>query len=113
MNRGEIWWASLRRPYGSEPGYRRPVVIIQSDLFNRSAIATVLCAVVTSNLALERAPGNVRLRRRESNLPRESVVNVSQVVTLDKSALSACVGALPAGKLEEVDRGLTLVLGLA
>ena len=112
MQRGEIWWASLPGPRGSEPGYRRPVVIIQADAFNRSTIGTVMVAVLTSNLNLAEAPGNVRLNRRATGLPKPSVVNVSQVLTLDRSYLSGRVKALPDSKVRDIDDGLRLALGL-
>jgi len=112
MQRGEIWWASLPAPRGSEPGYRRPVLVAQSDAFNQSAIRTVVVAAVTSNLALAAAPGNVQLTRRQSSLPRDSVVNVSQVLTLDRRHLAERVGAIPRAKLVEVEAGLALVLGM-
>jgi mRNA interferase MazF len=112
MIRGEIWWASLRAPLGSEPAYRRPILIVQADSFNRSKIKTIIAAAVTSNLRLAPAPGNVRLTKRQSGLKRDSVVNVSQVVTLNKSFLTERVGRVPASKLREVDEGLRLVLGL-
>ena len=112
MVRGEIWWASLRQPQGSEPGYRRPVLIIQSDAFNRSKISTVICLVITSNLKLVAAPGNLRISKRESKLPKESVINVSQIVTLNRSFLTDCVGALSSRLLGRVENGMKLVLGL-
>lgn len=112
MRRGEVWWASLRAPRGSEPGYRRPVLVVQSDSFTESRIQTVICAVVTSNLRLAEAPGNVRLDRKPAGLPRESVVNVSQVVTLNKSALTERAGRLDASRMREVEEGLRLVLWL-
>ena len=112
MRRGEIWWARLGPPKGSEPGYRRPVVIVQSDDFNRSKIGTVVAVTLTTNLRLEGAPGNVLLSKRASKLPRDSVVNVSQVITLDKSCLAERVGALTVSKMSEVDAGLRLVLDL-
>ena len=86
IERGEIWWAELPDPTGSEPGYRRPVVVVQADAFNRSRIGTVVVVAVTSNLDRAAAPGNVRLSRRDSRLPRESVANVSHVLTLDRGA---------------------------
>jgi mRNA interferase MazF len=110
--RGEIWWASLKAPRGSEPGFRHPVLVVQSDAFNRSQIRTVVVAVITSNLHLAQAPGNVRLTRRQSKLPHESVVNVSQVLTLDKQFLSERVGRVPVEQLAQVDQGLRLVLSL-
>jgi mRNA interferase MazF len=112
MKRGEIWWASLRRPAGSEPGYRRPVLIVQADAFSRSRINTVIAAVVTSNLRLALAPGNVRLSKRASGLKKESVINVSQLVTLDKSFLSELAGRITSSKQKEVDEGLRLVVAL-
>lgn len=113
MQRGEIWWAELADPRGAEPGYRRPVVVVQSDAFNRSQISTVVVVALTSNLVLADAPGNVRLTRRESKLPRESVVNVSQLLTLDRRFLSERVSQLPARVIERVCAGLRLVLSLA
>lgn len=112
MKRGEVWWADLPEPSGSEPGFRRPVLILQSDEFNRSRINTVVAAAITSNMRLSAAPGNVSLSKRSANLGRESVVNVSQIVTLDKSFLIDRVGKLPAAKLREVDEGVRLVLAL-
>ncbi len=112
MTRGEIWWASLPEPAGSEPGYRRPVVIVQSDAFNRSRIRTVVVVALTSNLQLAAAPGNVLLGKRDTDLPRDSVANVSQVVTLDRSVLTERVTMLSDNLLKEVESGLRLVLGL-
>lgn len=112
MKRGEIWWASLQKSLGSEPGYRRPVLIVQADAFNRSRINTVIAAVITSNLRLAQAPGNVRLSERASGLKKESVVNVSQLITLDKSFLSEQAGRISASKQQEVDEDLRLVLAL-
>ena len=112
MRRGEVWWAELPEPRGSEPGYRRPVLIVQADEFNRSRIRTVIAAAITSNTALAGAPGNVALSPRSVGLNRESVVNVSQIVTLDKSFLSERVGRVPASKLREVESGLRLVMAL-
>jgi mRNA interferase MazF len=112
MKRGEIWWASLPAPTGSGPGFRRPVVIVQSNPFNQSRIATVVAAIVTSNVALADAPGNVRVAKGESGLTKPSVVNVSQLVTLDRELLTQRVRALPADTMRAVDEGLRLVLGL-
>lgn len=111
MQRGEIWWAELGDPAGSKPGYRRPILIVQSDSFNRSAISTVICAAITSNLRLATAPGNVRVSARESGLSKASVVNVSQVITLDKMVLTERVKALDAHSMQMVNEGLQLVLG--
>lgn len=112
MRRGEVWWASLREPTGSEPGDRRPVVIIQSDDFTTSRIGTIIGAAVTSNTRLAFAPGNVFLRRREAGLPRDSVINVSQLLTLDKAVLTERIGRLSLHRLHELDAGLRLVLAL-
>ena len=112
MQRGEIWWALLREPFGSEPGFRRPVLIVQDDAFNRSRIQTVIAIAITTNLELVKAPGNVLLPKKVTSLPRESVANVSQLITIDKSFLSERVGSLPLDILEQVDAGLRMVLYL-
>ena len=112
MKRGEVWWADLPDPVASEPGFRRPVLILQSDDFNRSHINTIVAVAITSNIKLAAAPGNVILSKRSVSLGRESVVNVSQIVTLDKSFLSQRVGRLAAPKLREVEEGIRLVLVL-
>ena len=112
MKRGEIWWASLPDPRGSEPGYRRPVVIVQADAFNRSRIQTVIVAAITSNMKLAAAPGNVRLTRKQSKLSRESVINVSQLLTLDRSFLTEKVGRIPPKPMEALEDGLRLVLDI-
>ena len=112
MRRGEIWWASLPDPAGSAPGFRRPVAIIQANEFNESAIRTVICAAITSNLRLASAPGNVRLARRASGLNKESVVNVSQIITIDKQFLASRIGRLSPANLRDVELGLRLVLVL-
>lgn len=113
MTRGEIWWANLPVPVQSEPGYRRPVLIIQSDDFNRSQIQTVVALAITSNLRLAEAPGNVSLARRGTGLRRTSVINVSQIVTLDKRYLSERAGRAPEATMSRVEEGLRLVLDLA
>jgi mRNA interferase MazF len=112
MRRGEIWWASLGEPQGSGPGFRRPVLVVQSNEFNESAIRTSICAAMTSNMRLAEAPGNVRVTRRASGLAQESVVDVSQLITLDKRMLTEKVGRLPAESLRDVDAGIKLVLAL-
>jgi mRNA interferase MazF len=112
MKRGEVWWASLPAPSGSGPGFRRPIVVVQSNPFNQSRIATVLVATVTSKLALAEAPGNVRIGKGDSGLAKPSVVNVSQLVTLDRTLLTRRVRALPADAMRKIDEGLRLVLGL-
>jgi len=112
VQRGEIWWASLPEPAGSEPGYRRPVVVVQSNTFNRSQIRTVVAVALTSNLALAAAPGNMLLKARDTGLPKDSVANVSQIVTLDKTFLREKVGILSTRKVEQIEDGLRLVLAL-
>ena len=112
MQRGEIWWSSLPTPDGSSPGFRRPILVIQSNEFNRSRINTVVAAVITSNLALAVAPGNVRIPARSSGLKKASVVNVSQVITVDKLFLTERVGKLNTQQLSAVEDGLRLVLGV-
>jgi Growth inhibitor len=109
--RGEVWWADLPEPSGSEPGFRRPVVVVQGDAFNRSHISTVVCVPLTSNLRWADAPGNVPLPARLTGLPKDSVANVTQVVTLDRSSLTDRVGMLPDAKLELVLFGIDVVLG--
>jgi mRNA interferase MazF len=112
MKRGELWWAALAAPAGSAPGYRRPVVIVQTNPLNESRIATVMAVAVTSNLALADAPGNVRIAKSESGLGKPSVVNVSQLVTIDRSVLTERVRALPGDVMRAVDEGLRMVLAL-
>lgn len=112
MKRGEVWWASLPAPTGSGPGFKRPVVVVQSNPFNQSRIATVIVAIITSNLALADAPGNVSVGKSESGLAKPSVVNVSQVITLDRELLTQRVRGLPADIMRQIDEGLRLALGL-
>ncbi len=112
MRRGEIWWASLGEPDGSGPGYRRPVLIVQSDDFNRSRISTVIVVALTSNIALAQAPGNVLLKARHAGLAKDSVVNVSQVITVDKQCLTEKVKKVEPSTMAEVDNGLRLVLAI-
>lgn len=108
---GEIWWADLGEPTGSAPGFRRPVLVVQGDSFNRSRISTVVCVPLTSNLKWAGAPGNVALDTKTSGLPKDSVVNVSQIVTLDRTVLTDRVGVLPKASLELVLYGIDVVLG--
>lgn len=112
VRRGEVWWAELPEPAASEPGYRRPVLVVQSDDFNRSRIRTVIATVLTTNLGLARAPGNVLVAAEESGLPRDSVVNVSQVVTLDRAYLAERAGSLGTRAMLAVEDGLRTVLKL-
>jgi len=112
VQRGEVWWASLGEPLGSAPGHRRPCVIVSANSFNVSRINTVVAAVITSNLRLAEAPGNVRLPTRGTGLSKPSVVNVSQIITIDKSFLTERIGRVPSNLMASVDVGLRLVLSL-
>lgn len=112
IHRGEIWWASLPEPVGSEPGSRRPLLILQADSFNRSRIQTTLGVVLSSNLALAESPGNVFLPRADTGLPRDSVANVSQIVTADKRFLTERVSSVARGVIRQVEQGVRLILGL-
>ena len=112
MKRGEIWWASLTAPKGSGPGYRRPVLVVQANSFNESRISTVLVVVLTSNLALAQAPGNVRISKSDSGLSKASVLNVSQIITIDRQFLTERVGTVPGRVMEKINEGLKLVLSV-
>jgi len=112
MNRGEIWWAELAEPTGSEPGFKRPVLIIQSDDFNRSRISTVIVAVISSNIRLAQSPGNVLLPRKISGLPKDSVINISQIFTIDKKFLAEQICNISERYMKQVEKGLKLVLSL-
>lgn len=111
ISQGDVWWADLGEPVGSEPGFRRPVIVVQGDSFNRSALRTAVAVPLTSNLRWAGAPGNVRLTARATGLPRDSVANVSQIVALDRSILIERVGRLSPSKLELVLAGIDTVLG--
>ena len=108
---GDIWWADLGAPAGSEPGFRRPVVVVQGDSFNRSRIGTVVCVPLTSNLKWAEAPGNVALPARATKLSKNSVANVSQLLTLDRAALDEHVGKLSPRRVEMILSGVDAVLG--
>jgi mRNA interferase MazF len=110
ISQGDIFWLNLGPPFGSEPGYRHPHVVIQNNAFNRSRINTVIVCALTTNLALAEAPGNVLLRRGEANLPTDSVVNVTQILTVDKRRFGERIGQLPAERLRHILQGITLVL---
>ena len=112
MTRGEIWWADLGVPFGSEPGFRRPVLVVQADSFNRSRIGTVLCVPFTTNLKLADAPGNVHLDTAESDLRTESVVVVSQMTCVDRVRLVEKAGNIEPESFREVEAGIRLVLAL-
>jgi mRNA interferase MazF len=112
VKRGEIWWASMGEPRGSEPGYNRPVIIVSSNEFNQSLIQTVIVAVVTSNLRLVEAPGNFKITKKQSNLNKDSVVNVSQLITLDKTFLTEQVGKLNSKHISFLNEGIRLILAV-
>ena len=112
VRRGELWWAILPPPRGSGPGYRRPLLVIQSNTFNQSEIDTVIVATVTSNLSRARALGNVFIEAKDSLLPKDSVINVSQLTTVDRRILSVHISSLPDELMDRVDVGLRLVLAL-
>ena len=111
ISQGEVWWADLAEPIGSAPGFRRPVVVVQSDAINRSRIGTVVCVPMTSNLKWANAPGNVMLKANLTGLPKDSVVNVSLIVALDKDQLTERSGKLPKRQLEAILNGIDVVLG--
>lgn len=112
MRRGEVWWTDFGQPFGSEPGYRRPSIVIQADAFNKSTLATVIVIPLSKNLELSSAPGNVVCRPRDTGLTKTSVANVSQVVVVDRRRLLERVGTLPGVVTKQVEDGVRLVLGL-
>jgi mRNA interferase MazF len=112
VHRGDVWWADLGEPDGSEPGFRRPVLIVQSDAFNQSRLRTVIAVILAANLNLVDAPGNVLLPAKASGLPKDSVANVTQVITVDGDFLTEHAGRVRGGLLKDIDSGLRLVLGL-
>ena len=112
VKRGEIWWGELRVPAGSEPGYRRPLLIIQADDFNQSKIGTVIAVPLTTNLALGILPGNVRIAKGTVGVTKASVFNVSQIVTINKSYLTTKIGTLPPAMIQDVESGVRLVLDI-
>ncbi len=112
VERGEIWWADLGEPRGSSPGFERPVLIIQSDYFNQTRINTLIVVIITTTIRLAKMPGNVLLSKRASGLKEESVVNVSQLFTLDRKDLLEHLGTISERKMEQIDQGLRLVLSL-
>ena len=111
-HRGEIWWTGFGHPFGSEPGHRRPALVVQADPFNQSTIQTVILVPLTRTVELASAPGNVLCRPRDTGLPKASVVNVSQVTVADKRRLLEKAGTLPGRLMKQVDDGMRLVLGL-
>ena len=112
MKRGEIWWADLPDSAASEPGFRRPLLIVQIDEFNRSCIRTIVVVILTTNLRLSKAPGNVLLKSSLTGLPKDSVANVSQVLTVDKSFLTEKAGKVRKAEMQKIEAGLRLLMGL-
>jgi mRNA interferase MazF len=110
INPGDVYWIELDEPEGSEPGYRHPHVVVQNNLFNRSQIRTLLVCPLTSNLKRANAPGNVLLEKGEATLPKQSVVNVSQIFTVDKTQLGEYIGTLSSKRLNEIITGIQLLL---
>ena len=110
INQGDVYWIELGDPVGSEPGYRHPHVVIQSNIFNESRINTVIVCVLTSNLSRAAIPGNVQLAAGEAQLPKASVVNVTQIFTVDKSDLGEKIGTLPPQRIRQILQGINLVL---
>lgn len=113
MKQGQIWWTELPEPQASEPGYRRPVIIVQANEFNVSRLNTVIVVAITSNLRLAEAPGNVTLEKSETGLSKDSVANVSQLLTLDKSFLTEQIGQLSNSTIRKINDGLLLILGIS
>jgi mRNA interferase MazF len=111
ISQGEVWWADLPPPTGSGPGFRRPVVVAQGDALNRSRLATSVCVPLTSNLMWAEAPGNLSLQARLTGLPKDSVANVSQIVSIDKTLLTERTGRLPRAKLDLLLAGIDVMLG--
>lgn len=112
LNRGEIWWIDFGQPFGSEPGFRRPAVLVQADSFNRSTIQTVIAVPMSANAALAMAPGNVLCRPRDTGLRKPCVANVSQIAVIDRGRLVEKAGRLSDRLLTQVEAGLRLVLAL-
>ena len=109
INQGDVFWIEFNEPSGSEPGYRHPHVVIQNNLFNRSRINTVLVSTLTSNLKKANAPGNFTLNKGEANLPKKSVVNISQIFTVNKSDLSEKIGTLSKDRISQIFHGVRLI----
>ena len=110
INQGDVFWIDLEEPKGSEPGYRHPHAVVQNNLFNRSKIGTVVVCALTSNLRRANAPGNVLLDKKEADLPKQSVVNVSQIFTVDKSQVGDYIGTLSPRRVRQVLDGIKLVM---
>lgn len=111
ISQGDIWWAELPSPTGSGPGFRRPVVIVQGDALNQSRIGTAICVPLTSNLKWASAPGNVVLASKVTSLEKDSVANVSQILTVDRELLTECVGRVSGARVQLILAGIDVVLG--
>jgi len=112
MNKGEIWWAVLPSPRGSEPAKKRPVLVIQGDNFNRSAIKTVICAAITSNIDLGKAPANILIEKNDSKLEKTSVINFSQIITLDKAFFIESVSMIPKSIMTKVNESIRVIFDI-
>ena len=110
IEQGDLYWVDLGVPYGSEPGYRRPHVVVQNNAFNGSRINTIVLCALTTNIRLANAPGNVLLNKDEGNLPRQSVVNISQIATVDRRELTEKIGSLPMKRVEQIVAGVQLLI---
>ncbi len=110
VNQGDIYWIELGEPMGSEPGYRHPHLVIQNNVFNRSRINTIVACALTSNLKRAKAPGNVLLKKGEANLSKPSVINISQIVSVDKSRLDEYIGSVSTKRINEVLKGVKLLI---
>ena len=110
IRQGDIFWVDLEEPKGSEPGFRHPYVVVQNNVFNASRLNTAVVCALTSNLERAKAPGNVLLKKGEGNLPKDSVVNITQIVTVDKSDLVDRMGSLPEPRITQIIEGITLLL---
>ena len=110
INQGDVFWVELTEPSGSEPGYRHPHVVIQNNLFNRSRISTVVVCALTSNIKRGKSPGNVLLKTGEANLPKQSVINISQIFTINKDDLVEKIGSLSSTRMNEVFDGIELLI---
>jgi mRNA interferase MazF len=112
MIRGEVWWVDLGIPFGSEPGFKRPVLIVQEDSFNQSKINTIIVVPMTTNIKLAGAPGNILLSKKDTQLSKDSVVNVSQIVTLDRERFIERISKISVKNLKKVEDGIKLILSL-
>lgn len=110
IEQGDVFWIKLNEPYGADPGYRRPYVVVQNNTFNFSRIDTVVVCGITSNLDRADAPGNIRLEQGEANLPRTSVVNISHLLTIDKRDLVDKIGTIPWRRVQQIVDGIHMLL---